>query len=149
MSTSGILYKSVPPCVMHATFSTWANAWNTDKRYQQDLRDCVLCSSCKGKDEMEHYLICPFGLCNIRRKLKLQKDPRTLARAMLLDCCSGEDLALAAVSLYAVRGVVHKLRAQNCRADSNSIHKHLWEQVRITAMHNRAVASKIPCSRAC
>lgn len=46
------LRGQVPPCVLHAVFTTWTNAWCTDRRFQQDLRDCALCDSCKGKDEI-------------------------------------------------------------------------------------------------
>ena len=39
---------------------------------QNDLRDCVLCTECKGKDEMEHYLVCPNGFPAVCHKLRIQ-----------------------------------------------------------------------------
>ena len=131
----------VPPCVAHAVFNTWTNAWCTDRRFQQDLRDCVLCSSCKGKDEVEHYLVCRHGFGTLRPKLRLKAAPNHAARAMLLGSEGGDDLILSAVALYAVRGVVHKMRAQNRRA--SIVQKHLWEQVRVAALYSNTLKQKL------
>ena len=135
------LHDKVPPCVLHAIFTTWANAWCTDRRFQQDLRDCVLCGSCKGKDELEHYLVCRHGFSALRPKLRLPASPNHAARAMLLVCKSGDDLIISAVALYAVRGVVHKMRAQSRRA--SNVQKHLWEQVRIAARYSGSLKQKL------
>ena len=135
------LHGKVHPCVLHAIFTTWANAWCTDRRFQQDLRDCVLCQSCKGKDELEHYLVCRHGFSALRPKLRLQVSPNHAARAMLLVCKSGDDLIFSAVALYAVRGVVHKMRAQSRRA--SNVQKHLWEQVRIAARYSGSLRKKL------
>ena len=131
----------VPPCVLHAVFTTWSNAWCTDRRFQQDLRDCVLSDSCKGKDEIEHYLVCRHGFGNLRPKLRLNASPNHAARAMLLVDGRGDELILSAVALYAVRGVVHKMRAQNRRA--SIVQKDLWEQVRVAAMYSGSLNKRL------
>ena len=53
----------------------------------------------------------------------------------------GDDLIFSAVALYAVRGVVHKLRAQSRRA--SNVQKHLWEQVRIAARYSGSLRKKL------
>jgi len=136
-----VLHGHIPPCVLHAVFTTWTNAWCTDRRFQQDLRDCVLCGTCKGKDEIEHYLVCVHGLGPLRLRLRLAASPNHIARAMLLISKGADDLVLSAVALYAVRGVVHKMRAQNLRACN--VQKHLWEQVRTAAMYSSTLKSKM------
>merc|ERR1719401_1887422 len=129
---------------MRCLFTSWANAWCTDRRLQQDLRDCVLCRTCKGKDEIEHYLVCQHGSTSVRRKLRLPAEPNDTARALLLNPQQGDDAVLSAVALYAVRGVVHKMRAQNLRACN--VQRHLWEQVRVAAMYSKASNVKLQSS---
>merc|ERR1712070_153794 len=92
---------------------------------------------------MEHYLVCPYGLPRIRVKLRLRQQPIHLHGAMLLDGLRREDTVLSATALYALRGTVHKLRAQNTRASPTNIQKHLWEQVRIAALHHKALGKQI------
>jgi len=135
------LHGRVPPCVLHALFTTWTNAWCTDRRFQQDLRDCVLSPSCRGKDEIEHYLICTHGFSMIRSKLRLPTAPNNAAHSMLLSSRVGDDTVLSAVSVYAVRGVVHKMRALNQRA--SNVQKHLWEQVRVAALYSSTLKEKL------
>ena len=101
----------------------------------------MLCESCKGKDEIEHYLVCRHGFGTLRPKLRLASSPNHAARAMILDCKGGDDLIISAVALYAVRGVVHKMRAQNRRA--SIVQKHLWEQVRIAARYSGSLRKKL------
>jgi hypothetical protein len=86
----------------------------------QDVRDCVLCSSCKGKDEMERYLICPFGFQAISCKFRLDPFPNGAARFMLVDLRRYDDTVLMALALYGVRGTVHKFQAQQYRAEPSS-----------------------------
>ena len=113
----------------------------TDRRFQQDLRDCVLCESCKGKDEIEHYLVCQHGFSALRPKLRQAYSPNHAARAMLLVSKGGDDLIISAVALYAVRGVVHKMRAQNRRA--SIVQKHLWEEIGIAARYSGSLSKKL------
>ena len=50
-------------------------------------------------------------------------------------------MIISAVALYAVRGVVHKMRAQNRRA--SFVQKHLWEQVRVAARYSGSLTKKL------
>jgi hypothetical protein len=138
-----ILGGNVPPCVLHAVLSSWTNSWTTERRFQQDMRDCVLCSSCKGKYEMEHYLVCPFGFQAISRKLRLSPSQNHAARFMLVDPRRSDDTVLMALALYGVRGTVHKLRAQQYRAVPGESQKHIWEQIRIAAAHHAGVGRRL------
>jgi len=60
---------------------------------------------------------------------------------MLIEGRCRDDTVFSAVALYAVRAVVHKMRAQSCR--DSDIQKHLWEQVRIAALQCNALAQKL------
>ena len=137
------LKGNVPPCVLNAIFSTWCNAWNTDRRFQNDLRDCVLCSNCKGKDEIEHYLRCPYGFAPLCRKLNINPNPCQLNRVMLVTRTKQDDPILMSVILYSIRGTVHKLRDKHYRAKPSEITAFMWEQVRVAAAHHAGLRKRI------
>ena len=116
---------------------------HTDRRYQNDLRDCVLCTKCKGKDEIEHYLCCPYGFVSICRKLNIKPNPSQLSRVMLVKSDKQDNPVLMSLILYSIRGVVHKLRAKQYRAKPSEITAFLWEQIRVAAAHHSGLSKRL------
>ena len=137
------LHGKVPPCVLHAVITTWLNAWHTDARYQKEPRPCVLSRHCKGKDTLEHYVVCPTVWNTIFSKLRAKNVPRSRDRFFLLDPSHKDDIVILACIVYSVRRTVHKFRARNDRVCEEESKRYLWEAVKIAAAHNAHTAKII------
>ena len=103
----------------------------------------MLCDTCKGKDELEHYLVCPHGFRTVGPKLKVAVETAPMKRVMLVGAKSSDDVVLLASILYGLRGAVHKLRAQNSRAKPNESKAHIWEQIRIACAHHKGLSHRV------
>ena len=120
------------PCVQHSVFSCWINAWVTDRRFQISPRPCVLSTCCTGTDQIEHYGVCQHQWNAARRKLRLNSDPRNLARFMLVDLLPDDNLFLMACHVFAVQGVINHWRHHG-RCPVEQVTAHIWERHRVVA----------------
>ena len=142
MKVSELLRTQVPPCVMHALFVSWLNAWCTDRRFQKSPRACVLSEDCGGQDCMEHYAVCEHMWNAAHRKLKVSRSQVSLARFFALAPLPSDDCAILAANVYAVLSLTNKLRASNQRCSAKSLHLELWESHRTVSVHHKGMRKR-------
>ena len=95
-----------------------------------------------GKDEMEHYLVCPYSLEASYKRMLLSWHPVSLDRSLSVSASTDDPVLLATV-IYSVRSTVHRLRAKDYRAKPHEIGPFLSEQVRVACMHHSGLNNRI------
>ena len=128
-----VLASIVPPCVLHALLISWLNGWCTSRRFQCDIGPCRLCRDCNGRDDLEHYLRCPFAWAAAPRLALLGPAPSSLASALLLDDIDHDLFAPQATMIFALYGAFNLARSQDVRLARGELRMVLLERFR-TAM---------------
>ena len=119
----------VPACVSHAVLVSWFNGWCTSRRFQQPVGPCRLCNRCTGRDELEHYLVCPFAWGNAPSFASLGLAPTSLSHALLLERSEDKTPARATM-LFAIYGSFNKARADDTRLSEARLKLMLKERFR-------------------
>eukprot|EP00973_Karenia_brevis_P075179 10442879-Karenia_brevis.AAC.1 len=139
------LSGKIPPCVFHALFYMWCNAWPTKRRFQYKHSTCLLgtcCHSGQSEDSIEHYGVCAeawrvFRICYGNLPIE-----HNLASLMLVKIPCNDLAILLACHAYAIFSVSNYNRHNACHLDPNYNIKHA-----IKEFHNRAFAHSAYCSR--
>ena len=120
-----IIGKRCRPCVIGSFFKTFWNGWPTTWRMRSapnasEVRSCVMGCSPSAVDKIEHYLICPVAWNVLQTHWRIQLNPsRRSVQGMLLaeKGLDETEMALIAVSVYAIARTVQALRARHdCEA---------------------------------
>ena len=125
-----ILHGRVPPCVMHAVFSCWCNAWGTNERFQVHDKTCIMSHSCNGGDGIKHYANCEAVWQWTVRTFRIRHLQRGLKTFLLVGIDGEHDVISLALNLYAVYSTMNKWHHKNTPCPTSQLHSHLHDGVR-------------------
>ena len=135
------LQGQVPACVLHAVLITWFNGWCTSRRFQGAIGPCRLCNVCEGRDEVEHYVQCPWAWKCALKFARLGAAPYSMSEALLLEPYERETCARRAVMLFALYGAFNGARASDMRLNPRTLRLTLLERFRAASQMNKRVSS--------
>ena len=123
----------------------WLNGWCTTRRFQQAATRCCASPYCDGRDELEHYAVCPHFRRCAAHFLQISFRPASLANFLGV---SGEwtvHPALIAVHMYVTRAVVHRHHLQGIHAELDAdLHFLYRERLRHLASSDSSLRRLIP-----
>ena len=105
-------------------------------------RPCVLSDLCNGKDELEHYAVCPYIVHAMQKKLRIPTSKHSLARFLCLSLDIGDDYVISAANVYAVLSITNFHRAANSRCISDALPNQLWEAHRTLSVYHKGLRKR-------